>query len=120
MYGIKKIKIDEEYVLISDKERSLVDFISNPIGSWGNVQEVVNEEIEKIDMKKFLRYLIKFPVIAVRKRAGLMLERSGVSLEELSRLKSSIGGKNSYTPFNPFIKSRRGSVNQDWKVILNG
>ena len=71
MYGIKKIKIDEEYVSISDKERSLVDFISNPIGSWANVQEVINEQIKKIDVKKFVRYLIKFPVIAVRKRAGL-------------------------------------------------
>jgi len=120
MYGIKKIKIDEEYVSISDKERSLVDFIFNPIGSWGSVQEVINEQVKNIDVEKFVRYLIKFPVIAVRKRAGLMLERAGVSLEELSRLKSSIGSKNSYTSFNPFIKSRKGSVNQDWKVILNG
>jgi len=120
MYGIKKIKIDEEYVSISDKERSLVDFISNPVSSWGNVQEVINEQIKKIDIKKFVRYLIKFPVIAVRKRAGFMLERAGVSLEELSRLKSSIGSKNSYAPFNPFIKSRKGAINQDWKVILNG
>ena len=120
MFGIKKIKIDEEYVSISDKERSLVDFISKPIGSWGNVQEVINEQSKKIDVKKFVRYLNKFPVIAVRKRAGFMLERAGVSLEELSRLKSSIGRDNSYSPFNPFIKSRKGAVNQDWKVILNG
>jgi hypothetical protein len=49
-----------------------------------------------------------------------MLERAGVSLEELSRLKSSIVSKNSYASFNPFIKSRKGAVNQDWKVILNG
>ena len=62
-----------------------------------------------------------FPtVIAVRKRAGFMLERAGVSSEELCRLKSSIGRDNSYAPFNPFIKSRKGAVNQDWKVILNG
>jgi len=78
MYGIKKIKIDEEYVKISDKERSLVDFVANPTDSWGNVQEVINEQIKKIDVKKFVRYLIKFPVIAVRKRTGLMLERAGV------------------------------------------
>lgn len=120
MFGIKKIKIDEEYVSISDKERSLVDFISKPIGSWGNVQEVINEQIKKIDVKKFVRYLNKFPVIAVRKRAGFMLERAGVSSEALCRLKSYIGGDNSYSPFNPFIKSRKGAVNQDWKVILNG
>jgi len=120
MYGVKKIKIDNERISISDKERTLVDFIYNPIGSWRSVQDVINEQKEMIDKDKFIRYLIKFPVIAVRKRAGLMLERSGVSLNKLLPLKASIGKENSYAPFDPFTKSRKGAVNNDWKVILNG
>jgi len=120
MYGIKKIKIDKEFVAISDKERSLVDFISNPIGSWENVQKVIEEQIKRIDIGKFVLYLRKFPVIAVRKRAGFILESAGVRSEEFYKLKSSIGKENSYAPFNPFIKSRKGSVNKEWKVILNG
>jgi len=120
MYGIKKIKIDDEFVSISDQERSLVDFIYKPIGLWENVQEVIREQIKKINIEKFVDYLYKFPVIAVRKRAGYMLELAGVNSERLSRLKLSIGKNNSYAPFNPFIKSRKGSVNKEWKVILNG
>ena len=120
MYGIKKIKIDGEYVLISDKERSLVDFIYKPIGSWENVQEVVKKQVKNINIDKFISYLFRFPVIAIRKRAGYMLESAGVNLEALSILKSSLGKKNSYTIFNPFIKSRKGAVNKDWKIILNG
>lgn len=120
MYGIKKIKINDEFVSISDQERSLVDFIYKPIGSWENVQEVIKKQIKKINIEKFIGYLYKFPVIAVRKRAGYMLELAGVNSEGLSRLKSSIGKKNSYAPFNPFIKSREGTVNKDWKIILNG
>jgi predicted transcriptional regulator of viral defense system len=120
MYGLKKIKIDEEDISISDKERTLVDFISNPMGSWGNVQAVVSEQIASIDLQKFIRYLIRFPVMSVRKRAGIMLERAGVLPKELIKLKRSIGKGNSYTVFNPFIKSRKGKISQGWKVILNG
>jgi len=120
MYGIKKTKIDEEDISISDKERTLVDFIFKPMGSWENVQAVINEQIGKIDLPKFIRYLIKFPVVAVRKRAGVMLEKAGVSPKDLTKLKKSIGAKNTYVIFNPFIKSRKGKVDQDWKVIING
>ncbi|NQT22450.1 MAG: hypothetical protein HQ579_03310, partial [Candidatus Omnitrophica bacterium] len=120
MYGIKKIRIDEENISISDKERTLVDFIFKPMGSWENVQSVVDEQVNNIDLQKFIRYLIKYPVVVVRKRAGLMLERAGVSPKILTKLKQSIGAKNTYVNFNPFINSRKGKVNQDWKVIING
>jgi len=118
MYGIKKIRIDEEDISISDRERTLVDFIFKPMGSWENVQSVVNEQTDKMDLQKFIRYIIKFPVVAVRKRAGLMLEKAGVPLKDLNKLKKSIGSKNTYVIFNPFIKSRKGKVNQNWKVII--
>jgi len=120
MYGIKKIRIDEEDISISDKERTLVDFIFKPMGSWKNVQSVINEQINNIDLQKFIQYLIKYPVVAVRKRAGLMLEKAGVSLNNLTLLGRSIGSKNTYVTFNPFVKSRKGKVNQDWNVIING
>jgi predicted transcriptional regulator of viral defense system len=120
MYGIKKIRIDEEDISISDKERTLVDFIFKPMGSWENVQSVINMQISIIDIQKFISYLVKYPAAAVRKRGGLMLEKAGVSQTDLIKLKKSTGLKNTYTNFNPFIKSRKGKVNQDWKLIING
>lgn len=120
MYGIKKVRIDEESISISDKERTLVDFIFRPMGAWENVQSVINKQINNIDIQKFINYLAKYPSVAVRKRGGFMLEKAGVSQTDLSNLKKSIGPENSYTNFNPFIKSRKGKVNQDWKLILNG
>lgn len=120
MYGIKKIRIDEEDISISDKEKTLVDFIFKPMGSWENVQSVISMQISSIDISKFISYLIKYPSAAVRKRGGLMLEKAGVCQADLIKLKKSTGGKNTYTNFNPFIKSRKGKVNQDWKLIING
>ncbi|MBM3700659.1 MAG: hypothetical protein FJW68_07115 [Actinobacteria bacterium] len=120
MYGIKKIKIDGQDISISDKERTLVDFISRPMGSWANVQSVINAQISSIDISKLISYLLKYPSLAVRKRGGLLLEKAGVSQDYLNNLKKSIGGKNSYTNFNPFISSRKGKVNTEWKLIING
>jgi predicted transcriptional regulator of viral defense system len=90
------------------------------MGSWENVQSVINMQISSIDIQKFISYLIKYPAAAVRKRGGLMLEKAGVSQTDLIKLKNSTGLKNTYTNFNPFIKSRKGKVNQDWKLIING
>lgn len=120
MYGLKKIKIDDVNVVISDMERTLVDFILNPIGSWRNVQTVLSEQINKINLAKFVRYLMRFPVVAVGKRAGVMLERAGAPSEYVNKLKNSIGQNNTYVTFNPFTKSRKGKIDKGWKVIFNG
>jgi len=120
MYGIKKIKIEEQDISISDKERTLVDFIFRPMGSWENVQSVINRQISSINISKFISCLMKYPSAAVRKRGGLMLEKAGVSKDDLNILKKSIGGKNTYTNFNPFISSRKGKVDTEWKLIING
>src|SRR3989339_216600 len=50
-YGIKKIKIGNESVNISDKERTLIDMAYNPIGSFENVKEILKSNINKIDKK---------------------------------------------------------------------
>ena len=120
IYGIKKINFEGEEVKISDKERTLVDFIFNPVGSWGNVEIVVKEQLEEINIDKLIRYLIKFPVESVRKRAGVILENLDVAKNKLDFLKSSLTNKNTYVTFNPFEKSRKGKVNSAWKVIING
>jgi predicted transcriptional regulator of viral defense system len=120
MYGTKKIKIEEELVRISNKERTLVDFIYNPIGSWAEVESLLEEQIKQIDMDRFIRYLIRFPIEAEIKRAGFMLERLHVSEKSLKLLHKSLSGKQSYVTFNPFIKSRKGEVNKKWQVIING
>lgn len=118
-YGIKKIKIEEETIYISDKERTLVDFIYNPISSFNNLNQVLIENIQKIDKEKFIKYLILFPVTSVRKRAGYLLEQIGFSEVSLNRLKESIKMDKTYIVLDPASKSRKGKTNKDWKIIVN-
>jgi len=70
------------------------------MGSWENVQSVINAQISSIDISKLISYLMKYPSAAVRKRGGLMLEKAGVCRDDINILKKSIGVKNSYTNFS--------------------
>jgi len=83
-----KNKIEDQDISISDKERTLVDFIFRPMGSWENVQSVINAQISSIDISKLISYLIKYPSLAVRKRGGLLLEKAGVSQDYLNDFKN--------------------------------
>ncbi len=120
IYGLKKITIEAEKVCISDKERTLVDYVYKPMGSWEQVENVLADQLPEIHIEKLVQYSIRFPVESVGKRIGLMLERLGIPEKKLEPLRNSIGTGNSYSTYNPFIASRKGNVNQKWKVILNG
>ncbi|MFH0947460.1 MAG: type IV toxin-antitoxin system AbiEi family antitoxin [Elusimicrobiota bacterium] len=119
-YGIKKIRIGSEYVNTSDKERTLVDLIYCPVGSFENIKEILKSNINKIDRQKFIKYLIAFPIVSVRKRAGYLLERINFDKTLLGKLKKSIGRKNTYVALNPTVSSRKGKIDKNWCIIENG
>jgi predicted transcriptional regulator of viral defense system len=118
-YGIEKIKIEDMEIAISDRERTLVDFIYNPIGSFENLKQVIEQNIQKMDAQKFIKYLIQFPEASVRKRAGYILEQLSFSKELLGKLKKSLGRQGTYIVLNMFNKSRKGKINKDWGLIVN-
>jgi predicted transcriptional regulator of viral defense system len=118
-YGVKKIKVEDQMVSISDKERTLVDFAYNPLGSMRNFEIALQDNIKNIDIKKFIRYLVRFPVVSVRKRAGFLLEKAGCSKGSLEPLRKAIGTKRVLTPLDPYRKSRKGKINKEWKIIDN-
>lgn len=118
-YGIQKIKIDDEFICISDKERTLIDFIYNPICSFENIKKILKENLSSINLDKLIKYLIRFPVISVRKRAGYMLENINCPVFYLNKLKRTIKEQNSYTFLDPSKTSKKGKINNDWRIIVN-
>jgi predicted transcriptional regulator of viral defense system len=118
-YGIKKIKIDDETVCISDKERTLVDFIYNPIGSFENVKKVLDDNLRQINTDRFVKYLISFPVVSVRKRAGYILEQLNCRNSYLKKIQKTIGSEKTYSLLDPSKPSRKGKLNKDWRIIVN-
>lgn len=118
-YGVQKIKIEDQDVCISDKERTLVDFAYNPLGSMRNFESALRENLGKIDLEKFIGYLKRFPVVSIRKRAGFLLEELGCKGKSLDGLRKSIGAAKTLVLLNPFKKSRQGKINKEWQVIVN-
>lgn len=118
-YGIEKIKVEDQEVCISDKERTLVDFVHNPLGSIRNFELALQENLNSINLEKFIRYLRKFPVVSVRKRAGFLLEALGCQDKVLDSLRKSIGEKRVLVLLDPYSRSRKGKINKGWKIIVN-
>ena len=118
-YGVQRIKVEDQEVCISDKERTLVDFAYNPLGSMRNFESALQNNFKEIDLEKFIRYLNRFPVISVRKRAGFLLNELGCKNKLLDKLRESVGKRKPIILLNPFNKSRQGQVNKEWQIIVN-
>jgi len=119
LYGLEKINIKGREIIVSSKERTLVDLIyyNKPVGGIERAAEILERFVKekKCDIKKLIEYTVRFPKIKTRKRIGLILEKAGVPDSILKPLEKSV--KN--TSLISFSNSRKGTKNERWRVIVN-
>ena len=119
MYGLDKISIKGKEVIVSSKERTLVDLIyyNNPVGGINEAADILERLVKegKCDIKKLIDYGVRFPAIKTRKRIGLALEKAGISESLLNPLVKSI----KKTSLISFSDNRKGKINEKWKAIVN-
>lgn len=119
IYGFQEILIEGESIKVSDRERTLVDFIHRPIGSSEDFLPTIERAVLKADPDKLVDYLAKFPIVALRKRAGYYLEECGFSKKHLDKLRINSGNPSNYVLLEPGRKSRKGKIDKGWGVIVN-
>lgn len=116
-FGIEKAWINDSQIQITDKERTLLDGLSNP-QFCGDFQEVVHAfkiSWDKINIKKIVQYALKLDV-ATAKRLGWILENLGISPSLLKELiKLPIKGYRKLNPAGPL----KGSYNKKWMIQEN-
>ena len=121
LYGLKKIRIKNTDVMVSDKERTIIDmfYFSESVGGLKKVFEITAAQVGcgNVDIKKLIKYAAKFPNISVRKRIGFVLELAGVEDLSLEPLFMSVMQTSLITLYPS--KSRRGRINKKWKLIEN-
>jgi len=121
MYGLDKMKIKGTEVIVSDKERTLVDLIyfPDPVGGLKQAFNSLKEQVvsKKIDINKFLRYTLAFPVKSVQKRIGFVLEECLAEDKILTPLKEKLKNTSLVTLYGS--KLRKGRINNTWKVIVD-
>ena len=122
MYGLEKVKIKNSEVIVSDRERTLLDLVyfPDPLGGLKKALEIFKDESlsKKTDLKKLIRYASKFPNISTRKRIGFVLEKTKVSKQMLLPLLKSVKKRDTLVTLNG-SKFRKGEVNNKWKIIID-
>ncbi|MFH0855447.1 MAG: type IV toxin-antitoxin system AbiEi family antitoxin [Candidatus Omnitrophota bacterium] len=118
-YGLETIKVKDADVIISSKERTLIDLIyfNKPVGGIKTAGEVLKQFVieKKCDIKKLVEYAALFPNIKTRKRIGLILDESNLTEAMLKPLVDSV----KKTAVTTFTGSRKGTLNKKWRVIIN-
>ena len=121
MYGLENIKISGSQVIVSNRERTLVDLIyfPDPVGGLKKAFEILKEEASssKSDIKKLIKYAVSFPAISTRKRIGFVLDKSGIPEKILAPLERSVKNTSLITLCGS--KSRKGTIDNKWKVIID-
>ncbi len=119
LYGLDRIKIEGTEVLISSKERTLVDLIyfNKPVGGIVPATQIFKRIAggKECNVKKLVEYAAKFPNVTTRKRIGLILENMGVKKPVLRSLIKSV----EKTAISSLNGSRKGPINKTWRVISN-
>ncbi|MCX5693877.1 MAG: hypothetical protein NT014_01890 [Candidatus Omnitrophica bacterium] len=121
MYGLEKIRVKDADVIVSDRERTLVDLIyfPEPVGGMEKAFEILKEQIKgrKTDTAKLIKYALKFPDNSTIKRIGYILEKAGLNDRILMPLLKA-AKKTSLINLYP-SKSRKGKISKKWMVIEN-
>jgi len=121
MYGLEKIRVRNAEVIVSNRERTLVDLVyfPEPVGGMNKAFEILKEQVKgsKADTGKLIRYTARFPNVATIKRIGFVLENAGLADKELALLVK-LAKKTSLISLYP-SKSRKGKINKKWMVIEN-
>ncbi len=119
LYGTEKISIRNGQVIVSDRERTLVDLIYFPdaVGGLKQAFEILKDQLAKTNLKKLIQYAVRFPSVSTRKKIGYALEKAGVSQSKLRPLLESVKKTSLITLYGS--KSRKGSINNQWNVIID-
>jgi predicted transcriptional regulator of viral defense system len=121
--SINLIDIPEgEKLAFSTSARSLLDafYDWSRFGTLPKAFDWIEENInDKQLMKEFIKVTAKYGDIATCRRVGYFLTSKGFSKEKLRSLKSKAKKTSSFIPLIP-NKTKRGKVNYEWGLIING
>jgi len=117
MYGLEKINIKGREIIVSSKEKTLVDLIyyNKPAGGIDAAVTILERFVKegKCDIKKLIGFTLRFPAIKTRKRIGMSLDKIGVPETLLKPLEKSVKS----TSLISFSNNRKGRINEKWRVI---
>lgn len=118
MFGTQTIGIEDDKVVISDREKTLIDCLDHPEHAGGIIQvaEAVAEEFVSLDFDRVLRYARRSRNSTILKRLGYLLELAHYQ-DEAERIEALELGEG-YSKLDPELPNR-GPTNERWKLRIN-
>ncbi len=117
--GIEKIDVENQRVNISNVNKTIADCLDHPEHS-GGIEEVARAiyfSHEELNFKKIKGYALKMRNIAILKRLGYILEKTGL-LEEYKDVFKDIQLTKGYPKFDT-LSRKKGKYNEKWKLMIN-
>ena len=111
IFGYKKERKENSYVLVAEREKAVIDCLYLPrYCRLADVFDILREGGE-IEIEKLIEYARMSESEAVRRRLGHLLDLCGVQHEIIPRNKTSY-------KLNPSIKEQ-GEFNSKWRIYVN-
>jgi predicted transcriptional regulator of viral defense system len=112
LFGFEKVWIDDVEVLITDREKTIVDCLDKP-QYCGGIAEASKALHGDLDIEKLKKYAIDIGNSAVIKRLGILCDKIGLKVDVEP---GSISGN--YPLLDPSMHGN-GILNRKWKIREN-
>ena len=117
-FGIVATNIENQQVLLSSREKTIVDCLDRPAYCEG-VEEIARAIYfgkKELDFAKLVSMSKKLGNGAVLKRLGHISDR--LNIRQLIRLMEHINVSSGYSLLDPTVK-RKGKIIEKWKIVAN-
>ena len=119
-FGTRDHYIDHHKILISDKEKTMVDALDHP-EYCGGIQEVAKclwNARDELSFEKMISYSKQAKNSTVIKRLGYLIDLLDIKISDNLYRKMHDMIRAGYSPFNTFSKMRR-KTNTKWRLFVN-
>lgn len=118
MFGLKTIKVEDNPVKISTREKTVVDCLDHPehCGGINEIAKVIYFEHENLDFGKIAIIAKKMQNKTITKRLGYLLEKFG--FEQYFDLLTNNDISKGYSKLDPKLP-KKGKTNEKWKLYIN-
>lgn len=119
IFGTEKLWLDETEVLITNKEKTIVDCLDKPKYAGGIIEVTKALKEKSIDLEKIKDYAIKLNNSAVTRRLGYLCDTLEIPIKlDYDKIKKYLKKVRNYIPLDPTMP-HEGPKNTKWQVIVN-
>lgn len=119
IFGTEKLWIDETEVVITNKEKTIIDCLDKPKYAGGIIEVAKALQEKNIDLQKLKEYSVKLDNSAITRRLGYLGDRLEIPINfDYHKIKKYLKKVRNYIPLDPTMPNE-GFKDKKWQIIVN-